>query len=91
MSARSGQTIHSDKERFFVQAPIPALREDGLRVFVTGTVLASLFTVVAFVMKDQLVSAGHGWLVWVGVSCIIIGLGGATYCWARRRRRTTTS
>lgn len=86
MSPRSGQSTDSAKERFFVQAPIPALREDGLRVFLTGTVLAFLFTVVAFAARDHVVNAGRGWLVWVGLSCIVIGLGGAAYCWIRRCR-----
>lgn len=69
-----------------MQAPIPALREDGVRVFVTGTILALLLTSVTALAHERLASTGHGWLVWVGLSCVVIGLCGTAYCWARRQR-----
>ncbi|WP_143052906.1 DUF2530 domain-containing protein [Propionibacterium cyclohexanicum] len=88
MPPQSGQPTRSGKERFFVQAPIPPLHEDGVRVFLAGTVPAVLFTAVTATRYGDLADAGHGWLFWVGLCCIVIGLGGAGYCWLRRRRRS---
>lgn len=76
----------SDKQRFFVQAPIPALRQDGLGSFALGTVIFLALAVAGFMWRDRLSAAGHGWWIWVAVSGVCIGVIAIFYGISRRRR-----
>ncbi|MFT8396185.1 hypothetical protein [Propionibacterium sp.] len=86
MSAHRGPGTGSGKDRFFVQAPIPALDEDGTKAFATGTLLAAAFTLVMLLARRHLAQAQLEWLLWVGVCCTVIGMGGLGYCRVRRYR-----
>ena len=70
-----------------VQAPIRPLDEDGVTACVVGTVGFSLATVALALRHDSLVTAGHGWYLWVAISGIALGLVGLGWCRRRQARR----
>ena len=74
-------------QHFLVQAPVPAVDADGIRVVSVGTVLFGLASVVLALVRPQLAAAGRGW--WLGVCLCGFGLGlvGLLYCWRLVRRR----
>ncbi|PWM98822.1 MAG: hypothetical protein DBX96_04200 [Propionibacterium sp.] len=85
----------SDKERFFVQAPVAPLREDRLIAFTIGTVVFIVLAIAAYFWRVPLGDAGLGWWFWVAVSGAVIGVLAISYGILRRRRmgqtRTTAS
>ena len=70
-----------------VQAPVPAVDADGIRVVTAGTVLFALASVVLVVLRPALAAAGHGWWLPVCLSGAGLGLVGLLYCWNRVHRR----
>jgi hypothetical protein len=78
------------QRHLLVQAPVPAVDADGIRVVSTGTALFAVASVVLALLRPELVAAGRGW--WLGVCLSGFGLGliGLLYCrnLARRRART---
>jgi len=72
---------------FLVQAPVPAVDADGLRVVSVGTALFAVAAVVLALLRPSLLAAGRGWWLWVCVSGFLLGLVGLLYCWNRVRRR----
>lgn len=82
MSPHGEQT---DKDRFFVQAPIPPLKQDGLNAFVIGTIVFAVLTVICWARSSQLAADDRGWWLWVCLVGVVIGLCGIGYCLVRRQ------
>ena len=72
---------------FLVQAPVPAVDADGIRVVTVGTALFAVASVVLGVLYPQLVDAGRGWWLAVCLSGTGLGLLGLVYCRNRVRQR----
>ena len=72
-----------------VQAPVPAVDVDGLRVVAVGTLLFAVAAVLTGLRRDQLAAQGHGDWFAVCLSGAGLGLLGLLYCWNRVRRRRT--
>lgn len=72
---------------FLVQAPVPAVDADGIRVVSIGTALFAVASVVLARMQPQLAAAGRGWWLGVCLSGFALGLVGLLYCSNRVRRR----
>ena len=70
-----------------VQAPVPAVDVDGIRVVTVGTTLFAAAAVVAGLSYPRLSADGRGWWVGVCVSGFVLGLVGLLYCWNRVRQR----
>ena len=88
-SSPAGQPEHHHR---LVQAPVPAVDVDGLRVVAVGTLLFAVAAVLTGLRRDQLVAAGHGDWFAVCVSGAGLGLVGLLYCWNRvRQRRAATA
>lgn len=77
------------EHHFLVQAPVPAVDADGVRVVTVGTALFGVASVVLALLRPQLDAAGRGWWLAVCVCGFLLGLLGIVYCrrLARRRRR----
>ena len=80
--------IEQAHHHFLVQAPVPAVDADGIRVVSVGTVLFMVASVVLGLLHPQLVAAGRGWWLLVCLSGAGLGLIGLLYCWNRVRRRS---
>lgn len=72
---------------FLVQAPVPAVDADGIRVVTVGTALFAVASVVLGLLHPQLVDSGRGWWLAVSLSGAGLGLLGLLYCRQRVRRR----
>ncbi|SDR84773.1 Protein of unknown function [Friedmanniella luteola] len=83
-SSPAGRPEHHHR---LVQAPVPAVDVDGLRVVAVGTVLFAVAAVLTGLRRDQLVAAGHEDWFGVCVSGAGLGLLGLLYCWNRVRQR----
>jgi len=70
-----------------VQAPVPAVDADGIRVVTVGTALFALAALVLALLRPALEASGHGWWLLVCLSGAGLGLVGLLYCWNRVRRR----
>jgi hypothetical protein len=70
-----------------VQAPVPAVDVDGIRVVTVGTTLFGAAAVVAWLLQPRLAAEGRGWWLDVCVSGFLLGLVGLVYCWNRVRQR----
>ena len=81
-SAGRGEHHH-----LLVQAPVPAVDVDGIRVVTVGTCLFAVASVLAFLLRPRLVDDGRGWWLWVCVCGFGLGLVGLLYCWNRVRQR----
>ncbi len=81
------------EHHFLVQAPVPAIDADGVRVVSIGTVLFGVASLVLALLRPDLAAAGREW--WLGVCLSGFGLGliGVLYCrsLARRRDRDSTT
>lgn len=77
------------QHHFLVQAPVPAVDADGIRVVSVGTIIFGVAAAVLALLRPQLDTQGRGW--WLGVCLCGFGLGllGLLYCWrlVRQRRR----
>lgn len=80
----------SDKERFFVQAPVAPLRADGLIAFTIGTIVFVVLAIAAFIWRAPLADAGLGWWFWVAFSGAVIGVLAISYGIVRRIRMDQT-
>ena len=76
-----------EHHHLLVQAPVPAVDVDGIRVVTVGTVLYGLAAVVLALFYPRLVAADRGWWLGVCVSGFALGLVGLVYCWNRVRQR----
>ena len=70
-----------------VQAPVPAVDVDGLRVVTVGTVLFAVAAVLTGLRQEQLAADGHEDWFAICVSGAGLGLVGLLYCWNRVRQR----
>ena len=70
-----------------VQAPVPAVDVDGLRVVAVGTLLFAVAAVLTGLRREQLAAQGHGDWFAVCLSGAGLGLLGLLYCWNRVRQR----
>ena len=75
------------RHHLLVQAPVPPVDGDGLRVVIVGTVAFGLGSLVLAVLSGRLTAAGHGSWLGVGICGFLLGLIGIGYCLQRRRRR----
>lgn len=75
-----------ERDRFFVQAPIPPVAEDGRVALALGTAVFAVLAVLARVMHERLDAAGVGWWFWVAVSGVAIGLIGFVYAVIRQNK-----
>jgi hypothetical protein len=75
------------RHHLLVQAPVPPVDGDGLRVVIIGTIAFGLGSLVLAMLSGRLTAAGHGSWLGVGVCGFLLGLVGVGYCLARRRRR----
>ena len=73
-----------------VQAPVPPVDVDGLRVVAVGTVLFAVAAVLTWLRRDQLAADGHGDWFAICASGAGLGLVGLLYCWNRVRQRRAT-
>lgn len=76
-----------DHRPILVQAPVAPLDPDGVIVFVSGTTLFAIASVVFGFTAGDLASVGRSWWLWTSLAGTGLGLLGTTYCLARRRRR----
>ena len=76
-----------EHHHLLVQAPVPAVDVDGIRVVTAGTVLFGVAAVLAAVLRPRLEADGRGWWLGVCVSGFVLGLVGLVYCWNRVRQR----
>jgi hypothetical protein len=76
-----------EHHHLLVQAPVPAVDVDGLRVVTVGTTLYAAAAVVAGLLYPRLAADGRGWWLGVCVSGFVLGLVGLLYCWNRVRQR----
>lgn len=66
------------------QATIPALQDDGVKAFVTGTITAGIVFVVCWLSGDGFSS----WRLQASLAAVIIGVFAIGYClWRRGDRR----
>ncbi len=70
-----------------VQAPVPAVDVDGIRVVTIGTGIFAVAAIVAALLLPRLEAQGRGWWLGVCVSGLGLGLVGLLYCWNRVRQR----
>jgi hypothetical protein len=70
-----------------VQAPVPPVDVDGVRVVAVGTLVFAVASVLTGLRADQLAADGHGWWFRVCLSGAGLGLLGLLYCWNRVRQR----
>lgn len=75
------------QRHFLVQAPVPAVDADGIRVVSVGSALFAVVSVVLGLFYPQLAATGRGWWLAVCLSGAGLGLVGLLYCWNRVRRR----
>jgi hypothetical protein len=82
-------TSRTDQPRhhLLVQAPVPPVDGDGLRVVIIGTIAFGLASLVLAMLSGRLTAAGHGSWLGIGISGFLLGLIGIGYCLNRRRRR----
>lgn len=71
---------------YLVQAPVPAVDADGIRVVSVGTALFAVASVVLGLLYPQLAATGRGWWLAVCLSGAGLGLVGLLYCWRRARQ-----
>lgn len=83
-SPAAGRPAHHHR---LVQAPVPAVDVDGLRVVAVGTLLFAVAAVLTGLRRDQLLAQGHGDWFAVCLSGAGLGLLGLLYCWNRVRQR----
>jgi hypothetical protein len=76
-----------EHHHLLVQAPVPAVDVDGIRVVTVGTTLFAAAAVVAGLLYPRLSADGRGWWLGVCVSGFLLGLVGLLYCWNRVRQR----
>ena len=72
---------------FLVQAPVPAMDVDGLKVTTLGLVAFAVASVVTGLNYADLQRDGNGWWLGVSLSGFALGLVGLAYCRYRRARR----
>jgi hypothetical protein len=65
--------------------PAPA-RADARKAVVAGTVAWLVLLVLSLVFRQQLDGVGLGWLVWAGVTGVVLGLLGLVAVLVIRRR-----
>ena len=70
-----------------VQAPVPAVDVDGLRVVAVGTILFAVAAVLTGLRREQLALQAHGDWFAICLSGAGLGLLGLLYCWNRVRQR----
>ncbi|GAA1427140.1 hypothetical protein GCM10009616_03470 [Microlunatus lacustris] len=73
-----------------MQAPVPPVDVDGLRVVAVGTMLFAVAAVLTWLRRDQLAADGHGDWFAICASGAGLGLVGLLYCWNRVRQRRAT-
>ena len=83
----SPATPVEEHHHLLVQAPVPAVDVDGIRVVTGGTCLFAVASVVALLPRPRLVEDGRGWWLWVCVCGFGLGLVGLLYCWNRVHQR----
>ena len=81
----------SEHHHILVQAPVPAVDVDGIRVVTVGTALYAVAAVVTGLLHPRLAADGRGWWFAVCVSGFGLGLLGLIYCWNRVRQRRAGS
>ncbi len=74
-----------------VQAPVPAVDVDGVRVVAVGTILFAVAAVLTGLRRYQLAAEGHGDWFDVCLSGAGLGLVGLLYCWNRVRQRRSAA
>lgn len=72
---------------FLVQAPVPAVDADGIRVVSVGTALFAIASVVLGLLYPQLAATGRAWWLAVCLSGAGLGLVGLLYCGRRARQQ----
>ena len=77
----------AEHHHFLVQAPVPAVDADGVRVVSVGTTVFAVASVVLVLLLPRLEADGRGWWLAVAVSGFLLGLVGLLYCWRRVHRR----
>ncbi len=82
-----GMTEPGVEHHLLVQAPVPAVDEDGLVVVVIGTASFAVATVACVMLRGWLTSNGHQDWTAISLSGFVLGLVGLAYCGYRRRRR----
>src|SRR4051794_33003888 len=81
------QPPHPEAHHFLVQAPVPAVDADGIRVVTVGTALFAVASVVLGYLYPSLAATGRDWWLAVCLSGAGLGLVGLLYCWNRVRQR----
>lgn len=77
----------TSRRRRLVQAPVPPMDVDGLRVVVVGTAAWMLATAVLLLFRDGLVARGDAWWILVGFAGTGLGVCGVLVGLWRRHRR----
>jgi len=80
-------STHEQHRHLLVQAPVPAVDVDGIRVVTVGTVLFAVASVATALAYPQLAAEGRGWWLAVCLSGFGLGLIGLLYCHNRVRQR----
>lgn len=70
-----------------VQAPVRALDPDGVAVVSSGTVAFAIASVVCWIIRDDLETAGRLWYLGVSVTGTVLGLLGLSFGLYRKARR----
>ncbi len=87
-SPSAGRAEHHHR---LVQAPVPAVDVDGLRVVAVGTILFAVAAVLTGLRRPELAAEGHGDWFAVCLSGAGLGLVGLVYCWNRVRQRRSAA
>ena len=96
MARRGGPSVLSVTQNMrqhkplMVQAPVRALDADGVAVVSAGTVAFAIASVICWLVRGDLVTAGKLWYLGVSITGTVLGLlalSFSLYRKARRRRR----
>ncbi|MFL6027950.1 MAG: DUF2530 domain-containing protein [Friedmanniella sp.] len=85
--SRTPEAVPHEHHHLLVQAPVPAVDVDGIRVVTVGTVLFAVASILTALLYPRLQAEGRGWWLGVCVSGFVLGLVGLLYCWNRVRQR----